>query len=89
MKNNLIKYCCYTLLAIASYLVWYTLVSFVMFDLNAGNWGIHYRVVVVILGTITAIGLIGLIDLDSGSQLESVVKDHIRPDNPEYECFDY
>lgn len=62
MKNNkelsVKEYFLYTLLALCGFAIWYLGTAFVILDLNVLNWEETTRLLVLLEGTITSIGLV-------------------------------
>ena len=64
MKNNkelsVKEYFLYTLLALCGFAIWYLGTAFVILDLNVLNWEESTRLLVLLEGAITSIGLVAL-----------------------------
>ena len=72
MKNNkelsVKEYFLYTLLALCGFAIWYLGTAFVILDLNVLNWEESTRLLVLLEGAITSIGLVALTKISRSQQ---------------------
>ena len=57
---SLKEYFLYTVLALCGFAIWYLGTAFVILDLNVVNWQESTRLLVLLEGTLTSIGLVAV-----------------------------
>mgnify|MGYP001290865309 CR=1 FL=1 len=54
------SYALYTVLAVCGFAIWYLGTAFVLLDLNFVNWQESTRLLVLLEGTLTSVGIVGV-----------------------------